>query len=177
MDNPTSIVQATNDVNDSAYEKSASLYYLIDWKMNDGNWNVCLSPDNPNFNDEVHGYFYGNMPNVQIDKKGNSNSFFVSWHLDPTKGPSDDFDLKNNTYYFRMRYVMEPYDGDFETIYSPYSDVFAIGKVANATKITKLDQPTNLKVEVKKDSNNKPYFHLNWTIAASITEASKQIPV
>lgn len=175
--NPPSIVQATNDVNDSAYEKDASLYYLIDWKMNDGNWNVCLPPDDPSFNDEVHGYFYANMPSVQIDEKGNSNSFFVAWHLDPTKGPSDGFDLKNNTYYFRMRYVMEPYDGDFETIYSPYSDVFAIGKDANATKITKLDAPTNLKVEVKKNSDNKPYFHLSWDIPASITEASKQIPV
>ena len=175
--NPETIIQATNDINGSEYEYYAELFYLFDWKKNDGNWNICPSPEDPSFNDEVHGYFYGNMPNVQIDEKGNSNTFFTIWHLDSTKGPSDSFDLKNNTYYFRMRYVMESGSGDFKTIYSPYSDVFAIGKNANTTQVTKLDVPTDLKVEVKKDINNKPYFHLNWTIPNSITEASKQFPV
>ncbi len=34
------------------------------------------------------------MPNIQIDEKGNSENFFVIWHLDPTKNASDKFDLK-----------------------------------------------------------------------------------
>lgn len=175
--NPASIVQATQDVNNQDYEYNANLYYLFDWKKNDGNWNVCPTPNSSNFNDEIHGYFYMNMPNIHIDEKGNSETFFVLWHVDPTKTTLDSFDLKNDTYYFRMRYVLESYENEFKPIYSPYSQVFAIGKNANTIEIKKLDSPTNLKVEVKKDSNSKPYFQLNWTIPQSITEASKHIPV
>ncbi len=175
--NPSSIIQATHGINNSDYEYYANLYYLFDWKKNDSNWNVCPTPNDPNFNDEIHGYFYMSMPNIQTDEKGNSENFFVVWHLDPTKGPSDSFDLKNNTYYFRMRYALDSDSNEFTTVYSSYSDVFAIGKNANATEIKKLDPPTNLKVEVKKDMNNKPYFQLNWTIPQSITDASKHIPV
>ncbi len=175
--NPSSIIQATHDVINSNYEYYSNLYYLFDWKKNEGNWNVCPTPNDPNFNDESHGYFYMNIPNIQIDEKGNSENFFVVWHLDPTKDPSDSFDLKNNTYYFRMRYALESDSNEFSTVYSPYSDVFAIGKNANTAEIKKLDPPTNLKVEVKKDMNNKPYFQLNWTIPQSISEASKHIPV
>ncbi|MDR7869319.1 MAG: S-layer homology domain-containing protein [Tissierellaceae bacterium] len=174
--NPSSIIQATDDVNDSDYEYYASLYYLFDWKKNDGDWNVCPTPNDPRFNDDIHGYFYMYMPNIQIDEKGNSENFFVVWHFDPTKGPSDSLDLDNNTYYFRIRYALESDSNEFATVYSPYSDVFAIGKDAKAIEITKLDPPTNLNVEVKKDSSNKPYFQLNWTIPESITEASKHIP-
>lgn len=175
--NPSSIIQATNDVNDSAYEQYASLYYMFDWKLNDGDWNICPPPNDPSFKDEIHGYFYMHMPNIQMDEKGNSENFFVIWHLDPTKGPADSFDLKNNTYYFRMRYALESDSNEFTTIYSPYSDVFAIGKNANAMEVKRLDPPKDLEVVVKKDSNNKPYFHLDWTIPQSITESSKHIPI
>lgn len=175
--NPSSIVQATMDVNNADYEYNSSLYYMFDWKLNDGDWNICPAPKDSIFNDDIHGYFYLYMPNIQIDDKGNSETFFVVWQMDPTKSPSDTFDLKNNTYYFRMRYALESDSNEFNTIYSPYSDVFAIGKNANATEIKKLDPPTNLRVEVKKDSYNKPYFDLNWTIPQAITESSKHIPI
>lgn len=175
--NPASIIQAANDVNNSDYEYYANLYYLFDWKLNDGDWNICPTPNSPTFNDDVHGYFYMDMPSIQIDDKGNSENFFVIWHFDPTKDPSDNFDFENDTYYFRMRYVMESNDNEFATIYSPYSDVSAIGKNANAIEIKKLDPPTDLKVVMKKDSNSKPYFQLDWNIPQSVTESSKHIPV
>lgn len=175
--NPSSIIQVTNDVNDSNYDQYGNLYSLFDWKLNDGNWNICPTPNDPKFNDDIHGYFYLNMPNVQIDEGGNSEQFFVIWHFDPSKGPSDDFDLKNNTYYFRMRYAFESDSNEFTTVYSPYSDVFAIGKNANTVEIKKLDPPKDLKVVIKKDSNNKPYFALDWTIPQSVIDASKHIPV
>ncbi|MDD2447159.1 MAG: S-layer homology domain-containing protein [Tissierellia bacterium] len=175
--NPSSIVQASSDVNDSEFEQDASLYYLFDWKLNDGNWNVCPTPYDPSFNDDINGYFYMYMPGMQIDEKGNSENFFVIWQLDPSKDAADEFDLVNNTYYFRMRYALESNYNEFSTVFSPYSEVFAIGKNANTTEIKKLDPPTNLSVEVKKNNDNKPYFHLNWTIPQSITESSKHIPV
>lgn len=68
--NPSSIIQATEDVNNSEYEHYAILYYLFDWKLNDGDWNTCPTPNDPSFKDEIHGYFYANMPNIQIDEKG-----------------------------------------------------------------------------------------------------------
>lgn len=174
--NPQSIIQATKDVTDGEYEQNASLYYLFDWKKNDGNWNVCPSPNDPNFNDIPHGYFYMNMPNIMIDNSGTSETFFVTWHFDPND-ISGSFDLKNNTYYFRMRYVLESNYSEFNSIYSPYSSEFAIGKNANSNAPTKLDPPTNLKVEVKKDNNGKPYFQLNWDIPNSVAEADKFFPV
>ncbi len=76
-----------------------------------------------------------------------------------------------------MRYALESDSNEFATIYSPYSDVFSIGKNANATEVKKLDPPKDLKVGIKKDSSNKPYFHLDWTIPQSITESSKHIPI
>ncbi len=174
--NPKSIIQATNDVNSSEYEHSASLYYLFDWKKNDGPWNICPSPEDPSFNNDINGYFYMNMPNIQIDNNGSSETFFVTWHFDPNDS-SHDFDLKNNTYYFRMRYVLEPYNNEFETVYSPYSKEFAIGKNASSNSPTKLDPPANLKVEVKKNSDGKPYFQLNWANPDSVTEADKYYPI
>ncbi|MFA5524604.1 MAG: S-layer homology domain-containing protein [Tissierellales bacterium] len=173
--NPISIVQASEDVNDSDYDEYAQLFYLVDWKKNDGQWNICPSPEDPNFNDDTNGYFYENMPNVQIDNNGSSELFFVTWHLDPNSGPSDTFDLANNTYSFRMRYVLEPEESN--TVFSPYSDVFAIGKNASSNAPTKLDPPTNLKVEVIKNTNGKPYFQLNWANPASANEADKFFPV
>ncbi len=174
--NPKSIIQITNDVNDSAYEYYAELFYLFDWKINDGNWNIGLTPNDPKFNEEIHDYFGASMPNIIIDENGTSEIFFVTWHLDPNDH-SSGFDLKNNTYYFRLRYALEVDDEEFQTIYSPYSDIFAIGKDASATKITTLEPPKDLKVEVKKDKEGKPYFLLSWTIPQSIAEANKQFPV
>ena len=70
--NPISIIEVAEDINNSEYEYYANLYYLLDWKLNDGGWNICPAPNDPNFNDEIHDYFYMHMPNIQIDEKGNS---------------------------------------------------------------------------------------------------------
>lgn len=169
--NPQSII--TNLENSEYY---SNLLYLFDWKLNDGNWNIGLLPDDPNYVDEIHGYFYAYMLNVMIDENGTSENFFVNWHFDPNALP-DDVDLVSNTYTFRLRYVLTFYDGEFSPIYSPYSNEFSIGKNANVSKITKLDPPKDLMVEVKKDNNGKPYFQLNWIIPDSINEADKQFPV
>ncbi len=173
--NPASILTLIQELEDGEHE--ASMYYLIDWKKNDGNWNVAISPSDPKWDGNLHGQFSGNMPNLMWDEDGVSETFFVTWHLDPTKGPTDAFDLKNDTYYFKIRYVLESYHGAFAPMYSPYSEVAAIGKNATKATITKLDAPQNLKVEVKTDSSDKPYFKLDWEIPQSIIEANKQLPV
>lgn len=174
--NPASIIQISMDVNDSEYS-SSSFFYLIDWKKNDGSWNVAISPNDPNWDDNLHGQFSGYMPSLLFDENGVAETFFVTWHLDPTLDASSSYDLTNDTYYFRIRYVFESYEGEFEPIYSPYSDVAAIGKDALSQKITNLDAPKELKVAVKKDSNDQPYFQLDWVIPESATAANKLMPV
>lgn len=76
-----------------------------------------------------------------------------------------------------MRYILESYDDEFAPVYSPYSEVTAIGKNADVASITSLEPPKNLKVKIEKDSNNKPYFQLDWDIPQSISDANKLFPV
>ena len=113
------------------------------------------------------------------DENRVSEDFLVTWNLEPELiDEITTFDLVNDTYYFRMRYVLLFYDDDERTpIVSPYTEPAAIGKNAKTTAVTSLDAPKDLKVAVKKDSNDKPYFQLDWTIPESIYTANKQLPV
>lgn len=173
--NPESIIKIVKDIEDGGY--NAGLSYLIDWKKNDGNWNVAIPSSHPNWDGNVHGYFSGNMPNVMTDERNVAETIIITWYLDPALDGTSTYDLINDTYYFRVRYLLEPDVDELEPIYSPYSEVAAIGKNAISTTITKLDAPEDLKVEIKKDSGDKPYFQLDWAIPESITQANKELPV
>ncbi len=173
--NTDSIRKIVKNIETSEYK--AYLCYLVDWKKNEGSWNIGIPSSDPSWDGNLHGQFSGNMPNVMFDEGSVSETFFVPWHLDPSLDGTSIYDLKNDTYYFRVRYLLEPYEDEFEAVYSPYSEVAAIGKNAEATTITKLDAPQNLKVEVKKDYGDKPYFQLDWAIPESILAANKQLPV
>jgi hypothetical protein len=171
--NPASVMKVIEDESDY----SGSLSYLVDWKENDGQWHTAITSKDPNFDDAIHGQFYGNLGSHLLDDENVMETFFVIWHLFPEKSPADTYDLVNNTYYFRMRYILESYDDEFAPVYSPYSEVAAIGKNAAAASITTLEPPKNLKVKIEKDSNNKPYFQLDWDIPQSISDANKVLPV
>ncbi len=176
--NPASILQIADDVNESEY--AASFYYLVDWKKNDGSWNIAITSSDPSWDDDLYGQFRGHMPSMMSDENGVAETFFVTWHLSPFLSNVDSdspYDLKNDTYYFRIRYLLESYDGEFEPVYSPYSDVAVIGKGDVSQKISNLDAPKELKVAVKKDSNAKPYFQLDWKIPESVTAANRLMPV
>lgn len=152
------------------------IFYAIDWKQDNGAWHYeNVMPNNISDTDEQ---FFGYQANILIDENNTSETFLVAGHLYPELSTNATFDFKNRTYYFRMRYLFQ-YDKDGETKYvvSPYTDVVALGKNASGTTVTKLDPPQDLKVVVKKESNGKPYFVLNWTNPASAAEANKQAPV
>ncbi len=173
--NPESIMKIVKNIEDGEYK--ADLTYLVDWKKNDGSWNVAIPSSHPNWDGNIHGYFSGNMPNVMFDERSAAETMIITWYLDPALGPDSTYDLVNNTYYFRVRYLLEPDDDKSEPVYSSYSEVAAIGKNAIFAAITKLDAPQDLKVEIKKDSGGKPYFRLDWVIPESVTDANKQLPV
>jgi hypothetical protein len=173
--NSESIMKIVKDIEDGEYK--ADLTYLVDWKKNDGSWNVAIPSSHPNWDGNIHGYFSGNMPNVMFDERNAAETVIITWHLDPSLDGTSTYDLINDTYYFRVRYILEPAADGFEAVYSPYSEVAVIGKDAVSATITKLDAPKDLKVEIKKDSGDKPYFQLDWVIPESITQANKQLPV
>jgi len=160
-----------------------SIVYAIDWKQDNGAWNFDNKvPSNPCYTDdyfEPFGVFFGYQGNSLSDDNNTSETFLVAWHLYPKDDTNAVFDFKNSTYYFRMRFLFEytGEDGEAKYISSPYTEVVSLGKNASNTTVTKLDAPQNLKVSVKKDSNGKPYFSLNWIIPDSIKEANKSLPV
>jgi len=160
-----------------------AIVYAIDWKQDNGAWNFDNKlPGDPCYLDnyfDSFGVFYGYQGNMLADENNMSETFLVGWHLYPQNDTNAVFDFKNSTYYFRMRFLFEYTNANGETKYiaSPYTDVVALGKNASNTAVTKLDAPQNLKAQVKKDSNGKPYFVLNWTIPESVKEANKSLPV
>lgn len=173
--NPESIIKIVKDIEDGEYK--AGLSYLVDWKKNDGSWNVAIPSSHPNWEGNVHGYFSGNMPNVMTDERNVAETIIITWYMDPALDGTSTYDLVNDTYYFRVRYILESDAGELGAIYSPHSEVAAIGKNAVSATIAKLDAPQDLKVETKKDASGKPYFQLAWVIPESITQANKQLPV
>lgn len=160
-----------------------AIVYAIDWKKDDGEWNFDNKvPGDPCYTDnyfDPFGIFYGYVGGSPIDDNNTTETFLVAWHLDPKDDTNAVFDFKNSTYYFRMRYLFEytNKNGEIKYISSPYTEVVSLGKNASNNAVTKLDAPQNLKVVVKKDSNGKPYFVLDWTIPESIKEVNKSIPV
>lgn len=161
-----------------------SIFYAIDWKQDNGAWHFENKvPGDPSYLDgyfDPFGIFFEYQGSSQVDDNNTSDTFLVAWHLYPELDTEAEFDFVNKTYYFRMRFIYEYVDentGELKYIFSPYTDVAALGKNASNTAITKLDAPKDLKVELKKDSNGKPYFALNWTIPESVKEANKSLPV
>lgn len=173
--NPEMVMEILDNIKNSEYNGDFS--FLIDWKKNDGQWNIAIPISDPNWDGNLNGPFSGYLLNMMIDQGNACETFFTPWHLDPSLDSTSKFDLINNTYYFRIRYLLEPYANEFEPVYSPYSEVASIGKNAATNTISKLDSPQQLKVEVKKDSSGKPFFQLDWVIPESIIEANKLLPV
>lgn len=169
--NPDSIMKLLSDIEGEGH----TVFLAIDWKLNNGAWNIALSPAQPGFDEETGWYFIDYISNLQTDDNNVSERFFVTWHF--VADSFEPFDLKNDTYTFRARYILENYDDEIPPIFSPYSNEIAIGKNAAQTTVTKLDAPQNLSVKVEKDSHGKPYFALNWTIPESINEINKTYPV
>lgn len=160
-----------------------SIIYAIDWKQDNGDWHFDNKlPGDSCYTDnyfDSFGVFFGYQANHIIDEADTNEGFLVGWHLYPEAETEANFDFINSTYYFRIRFLFEYIndDGEEKYISSPYSEVVSLGKNASNTAVTKLDAPQSLKVEVKKDSNGKPYFALDWTIPESVKEANKFLPV
>ena len=186
---PDSIAKLCNDGED---DWEAPLIEL-DIKINDGDWTFNRTPG---FRTETLEAVYEELltdlwPGLASSfvlypghtHQGELNAF-DSW-LFPEWLGLESWDLKNNTYSFRFRYVYE-YDFYNETteeygwkeIVSPWSDIASIGKNASGKVPEKLSAPANLAGKILTTSDDKvPYFHFTYTIPEDVQEANKHVEI
>jgi len=169
-------------------------YYIaveIDWKINDGPWHTERNWDGVFLPDGLTGYAYETYGEViqvyhAIASMGHDDRNGVDipmhyWCI----GLESPYDLQNNTYSFRFRYVFDypvqdPATGEYGymVVTSPYSDVVTIGKGQGNAIHDKLEAPSNLKVELKtRGDTGVPYFYFTLDIPKSVEEANKAVPV
>ena len=162
--------------------KEDNVFFELDWKTNDGSWKFNKSWDKKNdeslwdYYDRVFGVFYvcGYVGNIIHDERNSFDFNLVNEWLKEI----GTYDLDNNTYYYRFRYVLEIDDGNgYSHVVSPWSDTASIGKLSEGKIPSSLEAPKNLKAELKEDQNGKPYFHFTCEIPKSIEDVNKQIPV
>lgn len=159
----------------------------FDWKVNDGPWKFDNKLDGI-YETGLYEYYDSNDASWAIIGIGNifhnvDNSFDNP--VFPESLQVDKFDLQNNTYYFRCRYVYEysVYDSatgtwGYRVVTFPYSDVAAIGKDAAGKLPDSLQESGTLKGELKnREDTGQPYFYFTCDIPKSIEELNKQTKV
>jgi hypothetical protein len=160
------------------------IFYELDWKINDGPWKFNSNWDKPTpeslfeYYESIYDKFNvcGLLNNVKHDERN-----AIDIPVFPSSIDVEAFDLKNNTYSFRSRYVYEysymiseTEEWGYKRIVSPYSDVASIGKGAGGQIPSSLEAPKNLAGELKKYENGQPYFHFTCKIPESVEAANKQ---
>ncbi|NLO48527.1 MAG: hypothetical protein GX111_09465, partial [Clostridiales bacterium] len=168
-------------------------YYIaieLDIKINNGAWFFDRTPGH--FREpDIADYYEEKYPDISIGSIvlypgsiiHDEHNSFDSW-LYPEFIGLDGWDLTNNTYYFRYRYICEydAYDGatgayGYKDVVSLWSDIAAIGKGADSQIPTSLEAPQNLAGQIKKDMNQKPYFTFTHTIPESVIKANQDTEI
>lgn len=143
----------------------------IDLKINDGPWRSEGKTWGPDTDTWPPSPFVVGVAGMRIDEKNVMDTFITSNHL------GDNFSLDNNTYYFRIRYLIK-YEKDNQRAYKvgPFSEIASTGKNASNT-LPDLVAPHNPKAELKEDANGAPYIILTWDTPDSITKANQQFRI
>jgi hypothetical protein len=157
-----------------AEDNDGEIFYVVDWKKNNGPWHFDGAINETVLGLAEQNNAYGYVGNAKIDVDNVTELFFVYWHL----GEATDFDFVNNSYSFRVRFAFAPYDSSSENfIVSPFSNETTVGKGADVEVPKTLEAPANLKVELKKNSSGRPYFHLTWSNPASVSKVNEKLPI
>ncbi len=168
-----------NLINDS--EAELWLLYELDWKINDGpwqfnkTWNGTSDLGIMEYYESTYELFNvcGYLNNIAHDERNAFDIPVFDFSLN-----QDAFNLQNNTYSFRYRYVYEYDNGEgYRCVVSPYSEIAAIGKTSAAQIPNSLEAPKGLAGELKTYENGQPYFHFTCTIPDSVEQANKQTSV
>ena len=159
--------------------------YELDFKINDGPWKFAKNWAGVTVPEGVIGYYEGlydkmnvagYLNNIGHDERNAIDLPIFSNNL----GELDAFDLQNNTYSFRYRYLHEyevpdPATGEwgYKVIASPYSETASIGKAQGSVIPDSLEAPFNLAGELKTGEEGKPYFYFTFVIPPSVEDANK----
>ncbi len=155
---------------------SGTIYAQVDYKKNNGDW-VIGDTELGETNTSV-----AYMPETKnwiirpFNQLHDINNTMETWYVARGLGePGNKYDFENNTYYFRIRFVLETYQGSkvYQHLYSAYSSVAGYGKDAKPNMPSSLEAPQNLKGELLTEKDGRPYFMLNWDIPESISEENK----
>ncbi len=162
---------------DYAKESFGEMLFAIDYKINNGPWQYGGSISEEilsSYDDQFKGYVEG----MKTDVGNVQETFFVYFHFGIADEDKESFELMDDTYTFRMRFAFHDYENEGENyLTSPYSNETTVGGKTQVTAPTSLDAPTNLKVEVKKNTDGSPYFYLNWVNAAKVDNINKNFPI
>lgn len=142
----------------------------IDLKINDGKWRTEGKTWGADSDIYKEIPFILGLANMRIDLNN-----VIGTNIG-TNNLGDNFSLENNTYHFRVRFLVQ-YQKDNQKTYKvgPFSEVVSIGKNAQSKLPDTLEAPKNPKAEVKEDANGAPYIMLDWETPESVTNANEQI--
>lgn len=159
------------------------ILYELDFKINDGPWKFDEKWDGV-VEDGVIGYYEntydkmnvaGILNNIGHDERNAIDIPVFSWNLELAS-----FDLQNNTYSFRYRYLYEyeaqdPVSGEwgYKVIASPYSDTAIIGKAQGSAIPGSLEAPSGLAGELRNREDGQPYFSFTFDVPKSVEDANK----
>ncbi|HCS11008.1 MAG TPA: hypothetical protein DIV40_06080 [Clostridiales bacterium] len=164
------------------------ILYELDFKINDGPWKFNKNWAGGIGSEGVIGY-YENIYDIMnvagyLNNIGHDERNAIELWLFPSNLELDAFDLQNNTYSFRCRYIYEyetfnhvSEEWGYTVIMSPYSETATIGKAQDSAIPDSLEAPSNLKGELKTEEDGQPYFHFDLAIPQSIEAANKATAV
>lgn len=200
LEKPASLTVRSNEDNDlllrltqpasimQYIEDDISVLFELDFKINDGPWKFAKSWIGVVVPEGVIGYYeslYDKMPVAGfLNNIGHDEKNAIDMPIFPFSLEQDSFDLQNNTYSFRCRYLYEyeiqdPGTGEwgYGVIASPYSETTSIGKVHGDLVPDSLEAPFNLRGELKTKEDGQPYFHFTLSIPESVETANKMTAV
>lgn len=163
----------------------------IDWKLNDGDWHY--TPDWDDFS-ESYGYDSGIYSDTgYLDYTTEEKMIFDLRNGDETtelqsmlgdamisgeneNGDDNRLDLENNTFYFKVRFVVNYFvseAGETKYIYSPWSEVLAYGKDgASMEAPTYLETPTISNPVVGTSNSGSPIITFTAVTPEQVQEAN-----
>ena len=169
---------SVHEINVSGSGYTGNVYAIIDYKKNDGEWAIGdkeWSDTDQSLSSlpETKNWFV-RLPSLLHDINNTTEKFYNYKALG-----EKSYDFKNNTYYFRVRFVYEEYLGKskYKHVWSPYSVISGYGKDAKLQMPASLEAPLNLGGELLTEKSGAPYFMLNWEIPESISEGNKVINI
>lgn len=168
----------------------------IDWKLNDGNWHYTQDWDtlsgDYSFDSGIYdetGYLDGETTQeiMIFDlRNGDSENTALQTMLGSAmirgtdeSGEDNRLDLENNTFYFRVRLIVDYNDsnlGEDNFILSPWSEILAYGKNATAlVKPTYLETPTISNPVVGKNDDGSPKITFTVITPKQVQDANNYI--